>query len=519
MGKRATPNSSNSEMEFHDAADEFPFDDCRDVFSDTDTDPDGSVTYPDPKLDNENQKSHSPATTLRFRRSLQRCTSLFDSPDPSLLGSVENVSNLRETNLVCSNEMEENENEENLESRQMNGNEKLESFNAVELSSSSGTVESGLGNEWNQNSFIADRQTRLDLHTRQTDNSSILVLCSDLIIKAIAVQINFLLIVLSFTTKIFLYPIRAIYSAYMFVMDPFSVVTSLKSYILKKCARHFSHVCGNALNLVSKWLKEQRSLWSLGMRCGWGIMWSIYVAVVLVGMLVLAFVMAGLLVSYFVEEPMKMVEDLNFDYTQKSPVAFVPLTGCHVDGGMVDGMHYIPPNHKLQATVTLTLPESDYNRNLGVFQVRVDFLTSNGMVRASSRKPCILPFKSQHIRLLTTFFKVASLVTGYTAESQDLAVEFRGFTEGDMPTACVRVVIEQRAEFHPGGGIPQLYAASLVLESQLPLLKRVIWYWKSTLFVWLSMLLFLVELVSALLCCKPLIIPTIHLMGSPSRRA
>ncbi|CAH9079436.1 unnamed protein product [Cuscuta europaea] len=141
------------------------------------------------------------------------------------------------------------------------------------------------------------------------------------------------------------------------------------------------------------------------------------------------------------------------------------------------------------------------------------------MVRASSRRPCILPFKSQPIRLLTTFFKIASLITGYTAESQDLAVEFKGFIEGDVPTACVRVVIEQRAEFHPGGGVPQLYAASLVLESQLPLLKRVIWYWKSTLFVWLSMSLFLVELVSALLCCKPLIIPKIHLMGSPSHRS
>ncbi|RAL44730.1 hypothetical protein DM860_003489 [Cuscuta australis] len=521
-------------MGFGDAADEFPFDDCSDVFSDADMDGDGSVTFPDPKLKSENRKSCSPATLRRRRRSVSRSSSCFDSPDVSSVVSADNVSSLKGTSLGCSNDFKEIEKQGNMESHNMNGDRKPGNIDPFEVSSSSGRVESVMSEERNPNSVIMDGETehdsfpRADLNTSETDDSSILVVLSDLVIKAITLQVNLLLIVFSFTTKFFLCPIRTIYSIYMFVMDPFCVARQLKQYLLKKCVKVFSYVFGNALSLVSEWLKERRSFWRLGMKCGWGLLCSIYVAVLLMGLLVLGFATGGFLISHLVEEPMKMVENLNFDYTEKSPVAFVPITGCQglngkidfrghqPDVGQVDGMHFsIPPKHKLSATVSLTLPESDYNRNLGVFQVRVDLLTSNGMVLASSRRPCILHFKSQPIRLLSTFLKTASLITGYSSESQDLAVEFKGLTQGDMPTACVRVTIEQRAEFHPGGGLPQLYAASLVLESQLPLLQRLIWYWKTTLFVWISLTLFSVELVFALLCCKPLIFPRIRLMQAP----
>ncbi|GJS71188.1 seipin-2-like protein isoform X1 [Tanacetum coccineum] len=35
------------------------------------------------------------------------------------------------------------------------------------------------------------------------------------------------------------------------------------------------------------------------------------------------------------------------------------------------GMRVIPFGHELQATLSLTLPESDYNKNLGLFEVGV----------------------------------------------------------------------------------------------------------------------------------------------------
>lgn len=149
-------------------------------------------------------------------------------------------------------------------------------------------------------------------------------------------------------------------------------------------------------------------------------------------------------------------------------------------------------------------------------KVRVDFLTANGKVLVSSRRPCMLQFKSNPIRLFSTFLKAAPLVTGYTSESQKLKVDLKGFSEGFIPTACLRVIIEQRAEFRPGAGIPEIYAASLILGSELPFLKRMLWYWKTTLFVWVSMTLFTMEFLFALLCCKPLIIPRLRVRHDPN---
>lgn len=119
----------------------------------------------------------------------------------------------------------------------------------------------------------------------------------------------------------------------------------------------------------------------------------------------------------------------------------------------------------------------------------------------------MLQFKSEPIRLLLTFLKIAPLVTGYVLESQTLNVKFKGFTEGDVPTGCLKVTIEQRAEYRPGAGIPEMYDASLVLESELPLFRRLLWYWKRTVFIWITTILFVMKLLCALVCCNFIIMP------------
>lgn len=144
-------------------------------------------------------------------------------------------------------------------------------------------------------------------------------------------------------------------------------------------------------------------------------------------------------------------------------------------------------------------------------KVRVDFLSANGKFTSTSSHPCMLRFKSQPILFLETFLKTASLVAGYSSESQIVNMKMRGLTEENEPTACLRVVLEQRAEYRPGAGIPEIYAASLVLESELPLFKRIIWCWKNTIFIWTSMMSFMMELMLILVCCKPIIIPRLKL--------
>lgn len=150
-------------------------------------------------------------------------------------------------------------------------------------------------------------------------------------------------------------------------------------------------------------------------------------------------------------------------------------------------------------------------------KVRVDFLSVNGETLASSSRYCMLKFESEPIRFLLTVFKIAPIITGYSPEAQILNLKIRGLHEGTVPTACLRVVLEQRAEFRSGAGIPELYDASLILDSELPFFKRMIWYWRRTIFIWVSVTVFTMEVLFTLVCCRPLLIPRTRTRDSSTR--
>lgn len=149
-------------------------------------------------------------------------------------------------------------------------------------------------------------------------------------------------------------------------------------------------------------------------------------------------------------------------------------------------------------------------------KVRVDFLSVDGEPLESSIHPCMLQFRSEPIRLLLTFLKIAPLLADYFSESQTININFEGTTEGAKPTACLRVIVEQRAEFGPGAGVPEIYDASLILESELPLLKQILWNWKKMVFIWISMIMFTIEFLLVLLYFRPFIIPRVRVRGGSS---
>ncbi|TYI78869.1 hypothetical protein E1A91_D06G244600v1 [Gossypium mustelinum] len=107
-------------------------------------------------------------------------------------------------------------------------------------------------------------------------------------------------------------------------------------------------------------------------------------------------------------------------------------------------------------------------------KVRTDFISIKGETLDSSSHPCMMRFKSLPIRLLLTLFKAVPLVTGFISEVQTLNVKLKDLNQGTEPTTCLKVVLEQRPAHGPGAGIPNLYGASLVLESKLPFIKRII---------------------------------------------
>ncbi|XP_043702792.1 seipin-2 [Telopea speciosissima] len=379
-------------------------------------------------------------------------------------------------------------------------------INSVQEEDNEDSIVTSANNERVDDSATGDSHAGIPEDT----SSSFLIFLVGLVIKAIGFQFSILV-------KFVTFPIWLSYHSFMFVIDPFQTMRRAKRYLTSRLFGIWDNFWESISPYIFERLKGHK-IGTLIARFGYGLFWSVYVCFMLCGLLVLAFVMGGFMMRYIVEEPIQLTETLSFDYTKRSPVAYVPLMHC--SGGLCGsdcegqdgvknnvGSRFVPPNHKLELTISLTLPESEYNKKLGVFQVRVDFLSANGRVVSSLRDPCMLRFKSEPIRYLETFLRTAPLVTGYSSESQTLNLKMRGFTEEKEPTACLRVVIEQRAEYRPGAGIPEIYNASLMIESELPLFKRFIWYWKKTIFIWTSMSLLMVELMLALVCCRPILIP------------
>jgi seipin len=168
----------------------------------------------------------------------------------------------------------------------------------------------------------------------------------------------------------------------MFFLDPFGTMGKWKILVIWILGRVWSFVLGFIGPSALGWLNENKSFWNVAFRCGWGILWSIYVCCILFALFVSSLVFSGFLVKGLVEKPFQMNQVLNFDYTKQSPVAFVPIISCSGVGGEyrsdenggidVDRLvnkRVIPSKQKVHLTVSLLVPESGYNTKLGVFQV------------------------------------------------------------------------------------------------------------------------------------------------------
>ncbi|KAI3741625.1 hypothetical protein L1987_59299 [Smallanthus sonchifolius] len=363
------------------------------------------------------------------------------------------------------------------------------------------------GRRLNDDTDVSSSSVTVDSPNSAPDLVSILL---ELAIKILGFQTKFLANSVTF-------PIWLLHASYLIMTDPLGIIKLARSYMLGNSSGILG-ICYSGVKLINcLGFQKHESALKLCYRVGWGLLWFAYCGFILVSLLVPAFVFGGVMMKRIVEEPVLITEKLIFDYTKDTPMAFVPVVSCPESSVVVhnqkskiaslDESRFIPFDHEVHVTVSLTLPESDYNINLGIFQVRVDFVSSDGKLLGSIRQPCMLKFRSQPIRLVSTFFKLASLLTGYSSETQTLDLKFRGYTEKDVHTSCSRIVIEQRAEFGRRGGVPEIYSASLKIESQLPFVRRMLWYSKWLIYMWISIMMYIMELLFLLLCCRPVIFP------------
>lgn len=345
---------SGANDHFFDALDDFLLCDCSDALE------------PEPSV-SQSTISHLESDISQPSSSLRRLSSAHhhrkvSGTDDKATSSTTNVTQIhdgktmaRERNHRIRRSFEDRENEsENIESSRIREN----SVHNIE--------DASVASSFGKNTQGGD-----------SDSSNPLVFLAELVIKAIGFQVKLFI-------SVFTFPAQLLYHFCVFAIDPLQGMKHGREFLLGRVLRLWNVVYESVNHpFIDEWLKEHSSMWKWVTRFGWSFLLSVYVGSILCVFLVAAFVASGFMVRYLVEEPIWVEEPLNFDYTKNSPVAFVPIKSCpsfdcihcneNIELGKNGGLHVIPPDHKLQATVKLTLPESAYNRNLGVFQVCLRF--------------------------------------------------------------------------------------------------------------------------------------------------
>ncbi|CAM6089068.1 unnamed protein product [Calypogeia fissa] len=257
------------------------------------------------------------------------------------------------------------------------------------------------------------------------------------------------------------------------------------------------------------------SMSKLSKKTFWICLGVAYVIFMLGLLLIPALFVDIIIVNGLVEKPLAIQQPLDFDFTLARPVAVLPLFPPkeierikNLPPEKVVKTRVIPLGCKFLVTVTLTLPESDYNMKLGMFQVTAELLSARDQVILRASKPCRLRFRSFPIQLVKTLVFAVPHLVGLSKEAQTIKVRVLEAQEKATPTASVRILIEPKAAFRDEGGVPEIYEAVIRLETILPWPRALISSWKWLFFLWNGVCLFLVEVAFVLCCCRQVLIPS-----------
>ncbi|CAN6461873.1 unnamed protein product [Victoria cruziana] len=227
---------------------------------------------------------------------------------------------------------------------------------------------------------------------------------------------------------------------------------------------------------------------------GLGLVKAAYLCFVLSAAMVVAVIVGVGLVRLWAEKPVAADEALSFDYTEERPSASV----------FVGKTMAVPFGHSMSVSLEMVLPESDYNREVGMFQIMAEAIATNGAILAKSSQPCMLRFRSFPVRLVRSFLLFIPLLLGLSDETQTIRTRGLTYKETAMRTEQIRVRLQARAGTM---GLPQVYSARIILNSRPPWKKELVHSWRLAFYICSSLYMYIVILVVLVSCCRRVMFP------------
>ncbi|XP_051180577.1 seipin-1 [Lolium perenne] len=240
---------------------------------------------------------------------------------------------------------------------------------------------------------------------------------------------------------------------------------------------------------------------SLARRAAVGLLAAAFTFAALASVFVLSLLLGFALVRHCVDDPVTVRQPLYFDYTEPQPSAAVAL-----GGGWGAAAPLLPGGHFVTVSLTLILPDSDHNRQIGVFQIKAEAIAPSGTTIVSTTQPYMLRYKSTPVRLAQSALTIVPLVMGVRSESQSATLKMLQYREGHgrhKKTGRIRVFLQPRAlTVH----LPQVYRAEITVQTSLPWLKAMARSLKWTMCVWISFCIYVILSVFAVYWVRTLVL-------------
>lgn len=225
--------------------------------------------------------------------------------------------------------------------------------------------------------------------------------------------------------SIVLWPAHKTYQALAFQLKVAAKLLFFLTWMLKSILYGFGKalfmpvvILSTVANMVVSWITWPFGCIDRGRYSGCECLAKTYILLVLSSLFLPSlFDFDFFLVHKFVEGEVVIREGLHFDYTKTHPVAVVHVLPQHIihrskgfsfnlPDKEVMAARAFPASHKFQVTVHLTVPESEYNHQIGMFQVRMYRLFASSLIFASMcsrqlEQPNLYDYVQEHVQSIS----------------------------------------------------------------------------------------------------------------------
>lgn len=141
----------------------------------------------------------------------------------------------------------------------------------------------------------------------------------------------------------------------------------------------------------------------------------------------------------------------------------------------------LKPGRRYYVSLSLNLPESEVNRDLGIFMVEVDLLSADGSRLARSGRPTALPHESAAVGLVRRMVLIGPILLGAVREARTVLVEpFDSYVDSpsrSLASIVVRAIVPPSVARSVAHSPLQIYGGEIRIGRELNDVQRFMKDW------------------------------------------